>query len=130
MKSFITGSRAYGQPNADSDLDLVILVDESTKAQLVAFSDLSTEPIRFGKLNIIACTTEEEFTCWKYGTMSLIHRRDESQKTSPVNNDDPFGEWTGPTTLDLGRDMAKTYLDSYRREAGVEIKDTDSGERK
>ena len=126
MKAFITGSRAYGQPTSESDLDLVILVDEHTKSLLTTLSDSGKEPIRFGKLNIIACTSEEEFTVWKYGTLVLVHKRDESQKALPYNLD-PFSiELLATESID--RFLAKSVMDSYRREAGIPIRETDSGD--
>lgn len=82
MKSFITGSRAYGKPCPDSDVDLVIRCDEGLSEFLRSVCDISETraeatyhgrpcQIRFGRLNIIDCNTDEEFAAWKLGTSRL-----------------------------------------------------------
>lgn len=78
MNSFITGSEAYGKPRADSDIDLVILCSEFTKALLIKHSDLGNEPVRYNNLNLIVCTDDAEFAVWKVGTASCCNRK---QKT-------------------------------------------------
>ncbi len=75
MNAFLTGSRIYGTVKPGSDVDLVLLVDEDTKQKLVALSDLGKEPVRFGKLNLILCTMEEEFAVWKVGTAQMKLRK-------------------------------------------------------
>lgn len=80
-KPFITGSHAYGEPNSDSDIDLVVLVDVETVQQLLAASEnVDDHPVRdsdggatrgsfrFGGLNLICVTDEVAFDCWKDGT--------------------------------------------------------------
>ena len=76
VKAFITGSYAYGRPNKKSDVDLVVFVDLATAEKLQEFSNL-VETIRFGKLNIVLCFTEDKFNTWKTTTDRLveIHRR-------------------------------------------------------
>ncbi len=64
MKSFITGSRIYGEPTSKSDIDLVVLVTEEDEEHLIANSNSGEYPIRYGKLNLITCFKEEEFNCW------------------------------------------------------------------
>ena len=75
--SFLTGSRAYGAPRPDSDIDLVMLADGATfqtlamaasKAEFFANGGCS---IRFGLLNIIGVTRQDEFAKWKAGTEHL-----------------------------------------------------------
>lgn len=68
MNAFLTGSRVYGTPLSYSDIDLVILVDSKTNAQLEKMKDDDSEPIRFGRLNLIALTSVEDFDKWKVGT--------------------------------------------------------------
>jgi len=70
MNSFLTGSRAYGTSTESSDIDLVVLVDEGTKAKLL---DLGGIPCRFGNLNLIPVTTDAEFECWKEATRQCVH---------------------------------------------------------
>ncbi len=67
MKSFITGSHAYGKPTSDSDIDLVIFVDQETKDKLIELSDTGKMPCKFGKLNLIFATNEEEYGAWLLG---------------------------------------------------------------
>lgn len=81
MHAFITGSRAYGTPNAKSDVDLVIRVDENTADILRKLSDKTMEvaqkgtktPVRFGNLNLILCETDDEWAVWRVGTTHMTH---------------------------------------------------------
>jgi len=74
MKAFITGSHAYGRPSSKSDIDLVVLADQFAADKLRALSE-STKTVRFGRLNIILCFTENEFEAWKTTTdrLSKVH---------------------------------------------------------
>lgn len=85
MKSFVTGSRAYGTPRKDSDIDLVIFADNET-AQLLAEQAANREQalgsgapddvsLRFGRLNLIVLTDEDKFDLWQKATQALIARR-------------------------------------------------------
>ncbi|MCK9458530.1 MAG: nucleotidyltransferase domain-containing protein [Proteobacteria bacterium] len=77
MNAFITGSRAYGKPNANSDVDLVIRVNTGTAQSLRRLSDNPhSTVVRFGKLNLILCETDEEYAVWKLGTTELIKKLD------------------------------------------------------
>jgi hypothetical protein len=69
----LTGSHAYGIPTESSDVDLVVLVDMSTKTKLIELSETGKEPIRFGKLNLIVTTCPDRFLCWKDATNKLIN---------------------------------------------------------
>lgn len=74
--SFITGSRVYGSPRDDSDLDIVVLVNPELAKLLADLCD-PMKPgekgvYRFGKLNLIVTFTQEEFACWKIATDDLI----------------------------------------------------------
>lgn len=74
---FITGSRAYGMPTEASDLDLVIRVTDGQYAALKALADEesglrectnfyppSSAPLRFGKLNLLCCMTDDRYDQW------------------------------------------------------------------
>ena len=92
MKAFLTGSRAYGAPRPDSDVDMVLLADENVITLLRAVCDagwLDQEnqydanhspgkstggSFKFGKLNIIAFSDEDRFMAWKIATGNLIRR--------------------------------------------------------
>lgn len=80
MNAFITGSRAYGQPRADSDIDLVIRCDENTAQLLRQVCDNpdiegsageACNSIRFGKLNLLLCTNDRRFADFVVGTSEL-----------------------------------------------------------
>lgn len=79
MQAFITGSRAYGKPKADSDVDLVIRCSEETAKWLRLWCDDGTTkensgfPCMFGRLNLIICTTDEQYAVWRLGTTSIQH---------------------------------------------------------
>lgn len=76
MNAFITGSRAYGKPQPESDIDLVIRVESSTADNLEELSGVKNgEPVRFGKLNLILCRTDEEYALWKMGTAQMLHEK-------------------------------------------------------
>lgn len=81
MNSFITGSRAYGTPREDSDIDLVIRIsekdalmildncDEPPRNALIEHYGLSgLHCIRYGKLNVLMCTSDIYFDAWRMGT--------------------------------------------------------------
>jgi Kef-type K+ transport system membrane component KefB len=72
--SFITGSRAYGTPRPDSDVDLVILTDEDTATALRTLSD-GKGAVRFGKLNLVVCTTQDEYAVWRLGTTQMLRSK-------------------------------------------------------
>lgn len=82
MRAFITGSRAYGTPREDSDLDLVVLVDEGVKSQLRAFSGVPEDKsVRFGGLNLVLLTSREKYNKWQSVTNQLKLR-------APVSHDE------------------------------------------
>lgn len=70
--AFITGSHAYGEPHADSDVDLVVRADVDDMSLLRELSGCRQGPIRFGQLNLIVCTNDELFTAWQKGTEQLM----------------------------------------------------------
>jgi hypothetical protein len=83
-KSFITGSRIYGIPKPDSDIDLVVFLthDEYWKlAKLASPSSPSNHPsasdedahpsLYFGNLNLIPAFEPEVFQAWFDGTEFL-----------------------------------------------------------
>lgn len=80
MKAFLTGSRAYGTPKPDSDIDLVVLVDPEAAELLWALSDTKGQ-CRFGKINLITFSNQDNFARWEAVTKELITRK-------PVTRDD------------------------------------------
>lgn len=80
MKSYITGSRAYGTPREDSDIDLVIAVNEHDYRLLWAFADKDQKRLDYGKLNLVAFNLDlpEEsarFERWLKVHESLVARK-------------------------------------------------------
>lgn len=82
MKAFITGSHAYGKPTEDSDVDLVVRVDEQTRSDLVCLlhqgkssseKDYTDGVLQFkvATLNLILCVSDEQYAAWAIGTEQL-----------------------------------------------------------
>lgn len=89
MNSFITGSRAYGKPRDDSDIDLVVCVSSKDLKKLwaLALNDPSNEEkqLRFGKINLVAfnldCPEERgRYVRWSATNQSLIARKPVSKE--------------------------------------------------
>jgi hypothetical protein len=80
--TFITGSWMYGSPRPDSDIDLVLppmdthptLGRPAMYQQLISNSDNAAQPIKYGKLNLILCSTQKQYDLWKQGTIELRSR--------------------------------------------------------
>jgi len=82
MKAFLTGSMAYGTPHNNSDIDLVVLTDETTADVLHKHGDCrgpydagGSFSVRFGKLNVIVCLDEKDYNVWMEGTRELESRK-------------------------------------------------------
>jgi hypothetical protein len=79
MNAFIGGSRWYGKPTPNSDVDLCILVTEQEAEILASQADIPNSkrencgsfPLKFGKLNLIVCVEEETFNLWFEGRNQL-----------------------------------------------------------
>jgi predicted nucleotidyltransferase len=85
MNAFLTGSRAYGTPREDSDVDVVILVSPEAENVLLGLG-ASGNGIRFGQLNLIICTEASRFDRWAEVTSQLVSRR-------PVSREDAIAEF-------------------------------------
>jgi hypothetical protein len=85
MKSFITGSHAYGTPTENSDVDLAIFCSEEDADFLWKASE-DGPSVRFGKMNLIIFTNERAYDRWKECTNNLISRR-------PVTRDEAIAEF-------------------------------------
>lgn len=95
MKALLTGSRAYGTPRTDSDVDVVLRV---TQAELDALlSAIPAENVRkypendsvslwFNKLNLICITSDKYFQIWEDGTAALMAK-------APVTRDEAIAEF-------------------------------------
>lgn len=78
IDSFATGSRVYGTPKEDSDLDLVVLLECSS--DIWKFAEPGST-CRFGKLNLVTFEDKDNFERWRKITKELIAR-------SPVTRDE------------------------------------------
>lgn len=94
-KSFLTGSRAYGKPRPDSDIDLVMRIcsDDLDKLKCSGVCDSFYDypendgsSLKFGKLNLICVTTDVKFEAWAEGTVNLIAR-------APVSREDAIAHF-------------------------------------
>ena len=82
--AFVTGSRVYGKPHADSDVDFVVRCSMYEARELAELLEVNLEEsesyeeqsiqFRVGKLNLILCTTDKRFDAWAKGTGELFGR--------------------------------------------------------
>lgn len=86
MRAFITGSRAFGYATPTSDLDLVIYADESIKVQLTKLSE-SERTIKFGQLNLIVVTSEEEYSAFLLAKKRCLNYRVENKEEAIAIHD-------------------------------------------
>lgn len=81
-KAFITGSRAYGTPREDSDIDLAILIDADEGDILWKAGAVEGEKTcRFGCLNLLIFNRSDRFNRWAQVTNELRER-------SPVSREE------------------------------------------
>jgi predicted nucleotidyltransferase len=91
MTAFMTGSHVYGTPTEKSDIDLVVLMDPQELDRLRVMSDYGEDrdsyvmardgaSLRFGSLNLIVVTTQEQFDAW-------ARARVECQTLEPCDRD-------------------------------------------
>lgn len=93
----LTGSRAYGAPGPESDLDLVVLCSRSTAGKLLdlvsqgsaedsaaAYEGLGERglSLRFGKLNLLVEVEQARFEGWRDATALLVAKARESGPVS------------------------------------------------
>lgn len=71
---FITGSRVYGIPTEESDIDLVLPPNGNSdfKKIMVGFSDDQNIPIKYGRLNLILTNELKQWELWLQATNELI----------------------------------------------------------
>lgn len=92
MNAILTGSQVYGTPTESSDIDMVVLVSRETlellssllnddekmpkKGNMNSDGELEMTQLtaRFGRLNLIAVTREEDWDAWRRGTDRLCQK--------------------------------------------------------
>lgn len=111
--TFVTGSFAFGTPTAQSDIDVVVLVDEDTAATIrTALACPKGTTVRAGRLNLILCTSPEDYAIWRVGTLQL---QAQVVAQNMGQGGDPFN--TAPRhTFD--KKVAKAFLDTLFEAAG------------
>jgi hypothetical protein len=90
--ALLGGSRAYGIPRTDSDIDLLIRISRVDFEQMCRglnsdewWSELESGSIKHGKINLICCFTDSQYRVWREGIENLKRRapyvtRDEAIK--------------------------------------------------
>lgn len=79
-QAFLTGSRVYGTPREDSDIDLVVPVSPETAARIIELAGEEAQPqgyegtqssVRFGDLNLLLVCSDAMYEAWRAGTDKL-----------------------------------------------------------
>lgn len=94
----LTGSRIFGTPGPDSDLDLVIFMPLEDAKRLVGMAE-GQDPdnlqsygdgmysLKFGLLNLLVCTTEKAYHIMRTGTDQAIELAKEQPLTKAQSHD-------------------------------------------
>ncbi len=90
MKPFVTGSRAYGTPREDSDLDIVLPVSVEDYVKIFTLANPTTPideyaPVRFGNLNFILINIDQEKGRTEYE--SFVQAYQELMPMKPVTRE-------------------------------------------
>jgi len=87
--AFLTGSRAYGVPRKDSDVDMVVYIDPSELTELAKALNADVDDdrpyypsisVREGRLNLIVLSEADEYDAWLNTTLKL-------KKQAPVTKE-------------------------------------------
>jgi hypothetical protein len=76
-EAFLIGSRAYGNPKVDSDVDLVVYMSPDDAKTLLENADMSIRhdelyhSCRYGNLNIMVCVDDAYYDTWVKGNKVL-----------------------------------------------------------
>ncbi len=105
MNAFITGSRAYGTPREDSDIDLVVACSTDEISTLWELCEHPHAKCVFGKLNLVLFNVEkpedvERYQRWKGAHDRLVAR-------APVTKDEAIKEFrdAGAESVYLGEEF-------------------------
>jgi hypothetical protein len=92
--TFLTGSRVYGTPTPESDMDMVMFIDYFNLNLLInsgicdkvnIFPHDGSVGIKIGKLNLICLTKQESYKIWLDRTNILLNK-------APVTREDAIAE--------------------------------------
>jgi hypothetical protein len=88
MSAFLTGSQRYGTPCEESDIDLVVPMDEKELDLMVGACikagieieeneqyDEDSVCLRFGKLNLLLMSDSKKVKAWRNATDKLIEEK-------------------------------------------------------
>jgi predicted nucleotidyltransferase len=107
---FITGSRVYGTPTKDSDIDIVVYAPDYKERDLLTdLSDNCGMPCRFGNLNIIYAFTLKEYAVWLMCRTACLNKVKELDRK-------------------LTKEEALEIHERVRKENGLEYREGDSGQ--
>lgn len=83
--AFMVGSRVYGAPREDSDLDLVVRMTPDVAYELYKFAGQPMDgPLHFGKLNIIPALDQDQWEAWENGLLKVEMERNDTGKPVPM----------------------------------------------
>ncbi len=93
MNAFLTGSRAYGTPREDSDIDICVLLDDWIPELEKFYEEDGSggeDGVSFklpGGVNIIAFSKKEEhvFRAWHAATQELKERKPVTRRSCGIN---------------------------------------------
>ena len=101
-RMFLTGSRVYGTPHNQSDLDVVVQLSKEewelllsiggSTAPASAAEEFPTLSIRFGNLNLICAKNDDWLEAWWRGTQDLIARKPVTRDEAVATFDKLFKE--------------------------------------
>lgn len=94
VNAFLTGSRVYGTPRDESDIDLMILTSDDDYAALCNWGTVRNasgeqcdwQSLRFERLNIISTSDPDRFEVWRKITNDLAAR-------APVTKEEAIAHW-------------------------------------
>lgn len=90
--AFLTGSRAYGIPKENSDIDVVILITKEALSKIFEYGPVTPDDahygsaetgvsLRIGNLQLIFVASQAQYDAWLKGTKEL-------KAKSPVTRDE------------------------------------------
>lgn len=99
MNAFLTGSHVYGTPRADSDVDIVVLVEDAAERKVLCDNAEwrrrrgTSLMVGYGKLNLIVCPTPAEQARWLHPTLNLIMEKPVNKERANSEFDKFFGPY-------------------------------------
>ena len=84
MQAYITGSRAYGTPREDSDIDLVVAL--SGKDLCTIWESVKHVKLMFGNLNLVAFNLDNAEDMERYQKWLAVH--ESLVKRAPVTKEE------------------------------------------